>query len=621
MLITELITQLGFDVDFGPLDKFDSKIDETKDGLDKMGAAADDAMDQVKKAVTTVRNTLIGLTVGAVAGSAALIAIAKSAANVGDEISKTAPMLGFSVEEYQKYRYAAELAGVENESFAASTQLLLNNIGEARAGNLETAKSFKKLGISVAELKHMSTAEVFRKMSEGLERIPDQATRIKLSMDVLGRSGARMGEFLAKGTGNMDSLMQDVEAFGMFTKESAEQANDFNDSLDRVRFFLSGIKNEIGARLFPVFRGMLDDVREWLSLNREIIKSKIEKFVNFLTAAITKSWNVVKRIVHAFETMIKALGGLENAFQLLGVAILAPLILLIGPVLALAKGTMFLIIPFIRLHTLISLVTFAISSMIPLWTILISVVSALVATKIVGFFIEMAGGYRAIAAAIVGPTLLFIAQAAAIAFLILAFEDLTTWLYGGKSIIGDWIGTWAEVPDKLRKIWDKIKAVFQEGGKFIAAVFRGDFAEAYRILDETAEKTKKNLEVAGDSAAAAMKGPSSTKGTFADLGNYSMAGGYIPTGSPSGNGYAHAPNGPGHRTFLNSYMLGAGLNGAPGAPGKSQGAVTQHVTAEVNVNLPKGTPQEHAEETARVFKGLMDEQVNHSLNQSVPPGS
>lgn len=622
MILRELITQIGFDVEFAPLEKLDDKVAETKAGLEGLGAAADEAIENVKNGIKSARNFLLGFSVATAAAGVSLFALVKSAANVGEEINKTAPLLGFSVEEFQKYRYAAKLAGVENENFAGSVQLLLRNIVEANNGNKELVKSFGRAGLSAANLKGLPSDQILRKLSDGLSKIPDQATRVSVSMDLLGRSGARMGMFLAKGTAEMDSIMGDVETFGLFTKETAQQADDFNDALDRVLFFFGGIKNELQG-LFPLFTGILNEFREWLTVHREIIKAGLSKGIEILSAAITKAWNLTKSVVNAFETIIKVLGGFENAFWLLGIAIITPLMLLIGPLILLGKATVFLLIPFLRLHTLLALVGFAMSAITPIIVLLTSVLAALAASKIIGFLIQLAGGYRALAMAILGPTLALIAQAAALAVIILLFEDLTQWILGNKSLVGEWFGEWATIPGKFRKLWQEIKDIFAAGGEFISAVFRGDFKEAFRLLNAGIQKTVLNPAIAAGQALTSGKSMPAGRPTFngAAGGFGQVAGLYSFAGGSAAGGSASSKGGPGVGTFAKSYTMVAGPDGQPELRPRGDTVIKQDVKAEVHVNLPPGSPQEHGEATARAFQDLMDKHINHSLQQSVAPGN
>lgn len=633
MLIRELVTHLGFDVDFAPLNKFDAKIQDTKEGLGQMESAADDAVESLKGALAKIRNTLIGFSLATAAGAAGLVAMVKSAANVGDEINKTAPLLGFSVEGFQKYRYAAKLAGVENENFAGSIQLLLRNIAEARNGNKETIKSFARAGINPASLAGLGTEEILRRLSDGLEKIPDQATKVSVSMDLLGRSGARMGMFLAKGTAEMDALMGDVEAFGMFSEESAQNAEDLNDSLERVLFFFSGIKNEIGQGLMPVFTKILNEFREWISQHREVIKAGLATAIEFITKAINKAWNATKAVVKGLETAIRLMGGYKNTLRLIGIAMLAVFLPLIGPIWFLIRSLGFLIIPFIRLHTLVGLITIALSALMPLWTLFLSVASALVATKIVGWLIQLAGGYGALAAAIIVPTLALIAQAAALAAVILLFEDLTIWMLGGKSVIGEWLGAWSEIPTKLRAIWQQIKDVFKEGGAFISAVLRGDWKEAARLFLDLNKPIADAALATGEALAGVAKkavgvgskplAPARPWTAATGTGWGGMAGPYSFAGAPGRAAGQGGPfsSGPGAGTFAKSYVLGDVLDRRGNFRDQGGASVKQTIgKVEVNVNLPQGSPQDHAEATARAFQDLLNQEVDHSLQQSVPPG-
>jgi len=582
-----------------------------------MGGAADEAMEKVKSALTSIRNTLIGFTVATAAGSAGLLAIVKSAANVGDEINKTAPMLGFTVEEFQKYRYAAKLAGVENENFAGTVQLLLRNVSEAQKGNDEIAKSFARVGISAESLKNLSTDQVLRRISDGLAKIPNQADRIAVSMDLMGRSGARMGEFLAKGTSEMDALMGDVEAFGMFTEETAKNSEDLNDAWDRVAFFIRGIKNEFIA-LSPIFTGILNDMREWLSAHRAVIQSGLAKAIDFIGRAITKAWNITKKIVRGFETMIGILGGLENAFWLLGVAILTPIIMLLGPMFALSKGLRFLSLRFLGVNLVIGAVASTIGAIIPLFTLLTAVITSLLVTKFVGWLISLAGGFRLLATSMIVPVLSFLALAAAIAFVILLFDDLTTWILGGKSLIGEWLGPWEALPEKFKKIWADIKAIFAAGGKFMSAVFRGDFAEAYKILEAGAEKVKK---AGTGKQGASQQNAGQRYQSYTDLmGGYGLPGGTAFAGASSGK-REHIPFS--GRKFVEQYSLGTGVDGKPALverTSKSGSTGTKIGKVEMNISLAKGTTQEQAEEITQLVDKRLSQHIDHSLQQSSGPG-
>jgi hypothetical protein len=621
VLIKELVTRLGFDVDFTALNKFDSKIGETEDGLKGLGSEADSSANKVKNALLTVRNAVLGIAAVTAAGATGLVAMVKSAANAGEEIERTAPMLGLSIEEFQKYRYAAKVAGVENENFAGTVQLLLRNVSEAQKGNAEIGKSFARLGISVESLRGQSTDQVLRRISDGLTKIPNQADRIALSMELMGRSGARMGAFLAKGTGEMDSLMADAEAFGMFTAESAKNADDMNDAWDRVAFFIAGIKNELIA-LAPIFTEILDDMRKWLSQHREAIKSGLTKAIWLIGRAIVFLWGVTKRIIKAFEFMIKILGGLQNAFRLLGLFLVSSLMVVLGPISLVVAAIGVLLVVFLKIKSAIGKFAFAIGVATPILTALAYALGIISTTKILAWITPLISGFKALSASVLVPALSFLALAAALVAVFLIFEDITTWIMGnGKSVIGEWLGPWSEVPDKLQKIWDKIKAVFVSGGKFIAAVFRGDFKEAYKILEDGAGKVKDAITdksgLKPESAGDRYMRYTTLMGAPGLVGNSTFAGaeGGMTIREMSEKEKSRFST----RKFTDQYALGAGAK-AVGQGASSAASGPRIGKVEMNIALAQGTSNEQAEEIAQIVDKRLSQHIDHSLQQSSGPG-
>lgn len=581
MLLTELITKLGFQIDLEPLQVLDEKVSEAKKELHELGETGDKAGNKIKAGMEFARNALIGLTVVAAAAAGAVFEIAKSAAEAGDEINKTAPLLGLTVEEFQKYRYAAKLAGVENESFAQSTILLLRNSSEAQKGNKQTAESFAKIGLSLQQLKGLSTAELYRKVSDGLEKIPSKADRIALSMDLMGRSGARMGQFLARGNEEIDKLTGDIDQFGVFTEDSAQGAEDFNDALERVGAMVAGIKNEIGQGLFPIFQKMADSFREWLVVNRDLIRSGLQTFIRGTISVLTTAWHIARNTAQAVSFLVKAFGGLQNILHLLTIAAATLLVLKMGAAIQATVATIGL---------------------------LATGLAGLNATSAYAFLAKLSAGFAQLSATMLIPALETIAWAAGIAVLILAFEDLTAWVRGGSSLIGEWLGPWEAVPDRFRAIWQEIKDAFKGGGEFIAAVLRGDFKTAMTLLQEGVGRPM--TSAAGSASNTGGSAGVGGWGGMAPAYAYAMAGG---SGGPK------ATSGPGLANFKSRFTMVSGADGQPELRPASA-AVSQSNKVDIHVNVPKGTTQEQGEQIAQVVHEVLSKQVDHSLQQSVPPG-
>src|SRR3990167_9846256 len=115
--VRELITKLGFDVDDAKLKKFESSVN------------------LAKKAALALSGAVAGAAVG-------LFAITKSAAAAGEEIKAGSEQVGLTIEEFQKFRHAAELAEVDTANFATGMKFLARSVGEAVTGSKEAQAVF-----------------------------------------------------------------------------------------------------------------------------------------------------------------------------------------------------------------------------------------------------------------------------------------------------------------------------------------------------------------------------------------------------------------------------------------------------------------------------------------------
>jgi hypothetical protein len=124
--VRELVVKFGFDVDDTPLQKMEEGIESIKTGLVAIGAAA-------------------------VSAAAGLFGIAKTTADAADAIKDTAIAMGISNDSLQRLGYAAQMSGASQEMLADGLRQLALAAVEAKDANSETAKSFRRLGVSATD--------------------------------------------------------------------------------------------------------------------------------------------------------------------------------------------------------------------------------------------------------------------------------------------------------------------------------------------------------------------------------------------------------------------------------------------------------------------------------------
>jgi lambda family phage tail tape measure protein len=217
------------------------------------------ASDQTGAAFTSVKQKMDGLSTSAasVAGkigavTAALTSIAAVSVAIryvsemtsrtialGDQLDELSARLNISVTELSAMTNAAAYAGLSQDELASSIMYLQKSIGEAAVGTKEQALAFKNLGISIKDASGniRPTADILEEVADRLSQVDDGAIKTQYQMALFGRSGARLNEYLNKGSEGIKDFSNVISAYG------AKAAADFNDNLtwmsQRVQSWLS----------------------------------------------------------------------------------------------------------------------------------------------------------------------------------------------------------------------------------------------------------------------------------------------------------------------------------------------------------------------------------------------
>lgn len=295
MVVRELLTKLGFQVD-------DKKLDKFKKGLDGAKKAAK---------VTAV------VAVGA-AGS--LFALAKSAANAGDDIAKTAPTVGLTTDEYQELRHAVDLAGVSQEKFRSGMRRLSVGIGEASQGFGTAKRAFDTLGVSTKDNQGRikSTSVIMEEVSDKFKNIKDDAIRAQLANDLFGRSGERMANFLTQGSKAIRDQRQEARDLGMVLgRDALKDSENFIDAMTRMQGIFAGLKNTLGTALLPKMTAMIEKFKEWFIANKDIVRQKLSKIINAIVTALSILVKAIGVVVDILFSVGDAVGGLENLVKII----------------------------------------------------------------------------------------------------------------------------------------------------------------------------------------------------------------------------------------------------------------------------------------------------------------
>lgn len=299
MKLRNLFVRIGFDVNDKPVKDLDAGI---KGLIVSIGA--------ISGAVVAAATSLFGL--------------AKFTANAGEEAKKAATMLGLDVEAYQELSYAAELSEMSVSEFQMSLRLLANSASNSAMGLKADILAFNKLGVSATtsngKLKAADT--LLAEIAEKFSKMPDTLEKTALAQDLFGRSGAQLIPMLNEGAAGIERLRREARESGtIMSAESAAACDEFNDSLFRLKSVVLGVRNQIGLGLIPALTELIGDTRDWLLVNRELVKSTIQDWIKRTIVLIKSLYSFVKQAVEIIKDLADELGGLNKVIKVVSTTI------------------------------------------------------------------------------------------------------------------------------------------------------------------------------------------------------------------------------------------------------------------------------------------------------------
>lgn len=190
----------------------------------------------------------------------------KETASYGDIIDKTSQKLGVSAKTYQEYDYVMQLAGTTMQDMGVGLKTLTNQVGKATEGSKESADMFKKLGISMDDLKEMSREDVFKATIAGLQGMEDSTDRARLAQELFGKSGQNLTPLFNMSNEETQKLIGNLNDMGGVMSDQAVKASaDFQDAITTLGVSVKGLKNGAFAQLLPASTDILNGLTKLFS--------------------------------------------------------------------------------------------------------------------------------------------------------------------------------------------------------------------------------------------------------------------------------------------------------------------------------------------------------------------
>lgn len=382
----------------------------------RLGFNADNkAAEKHESTLRKVRNTATALTVAYTATVGALAAVARRMSSTGNEIAKSAQEAGMAADEYQRMRFAlGQISQVSDQEADRAMGRLNQRIGRAAREGGKYAEALIDMGFSQEQVAEgtITTSEAMDALTRRMANARNEQEASAIAGDILGtRLGRRLGPALFRNADAMREQQERARDLGGGYSDLATQASEeLTDSFAEVAMISRSVSGVIAERLVPAVNSVISSAVDWYVANRELIMQNLGRYLDFLGSALRNIQSVIRFFIDRVNEAVEAMGGWERVIRLVGIA-------------------------------LSGLIVFRIARWV--W----AVSGALLAAAKSGRMFRLA--------------LLAIQRIPIIALITglgLAIEDLITWIMGGDSAIGKWLGTWEDFKKTASDVTDSVLA-------------------------------------------------------------------------------------------------------------------------------------------------------------------
>jgi hypothetical protein len=247
-------------------------------------------LQQAGRDLSSIQGLIGGISRGLVTGGAAVVGtltgMAIASGRAADQMRDLSIRSGIQVDLLSELGYAAGQSGTNVQELADGLKFLNRNADDAARGGEEAAKKFARVGVSVTDAngKLKDSKTLLLETSDGLKAMTNDGERAAATLDLFGRSGDRLTEFLGLGSAGIRDMISDAQKLGVTVSPLlAKKADDFGDALGRTKAATGGLGLTIADVLLPKLTVLADKLTDVVLKGAEFVKQNPD-----LVASATK---------------------------------------------------------------------------------------------------------------------------------------------------------------------------------------------------------------------------------------------------------------------------------------------------------------------------------------------
>jgi hypothetical protein len=235
-------------------------------GMDRAARTADKRMKEIEARALKFGKFLGGaIAAGATAAAAGLFAVTKEAIDFADHLNDLKERLGISAEALSGWAYAAKQSGTDIDALGVGLKKLAKNMAEALDPKSQQAGIFKALGVEVKDANGnlRSLEDVLPEVAQKFKEMDNATTETALAMELFGKSGADLLEFLNQGQDGIEELRSKARELGVeLSDNTLTAADEFNDRLADLKTLGLAAGVQLADKLLPAITDLVNEFRD-----------------------------------------------------------------------------------------------------------------------------------------------------------------------------------------------------------------------------------------------------------------------------------------------------------------------------------------------------------------------
>lgn len=271
------------------------------------------------------------VTTAVVGAGAAMIGAANSTAEYGDKIDKASQKLGVSSTFYQEWEAVLQHSGTSMDSMTGTFKKLATASQDASD---DQVAAFKALGLSMDQVKNMSTEDLFSAVVSGLQDMEEGSERTNIATELLGKGAMEMGALFNTSSEDTQAMIDRVhELGGVMDEDGVKASADYKDSMQDMQTAFSGVANGLMVELLPPLTDFMTKIADFiantdLSPVTDTIGLAVTALGNFISgldieaagqafgvvvegigSAVSIAWDVISTIFDSLQTGFDTIAG------------------------------------------------------------------------------------------------------------------------------------------------------------------------------------------------------------------------------------------------------------------------------------------------------------------------